>query len=58
MTRKHFEAITRAINVAYHNAENADERQGVISTMNHLIREFSVINPRFDAVRFWNACTA
>jgi hypothetical protein len=55
VTRKHFEAIARSINVQRRNA-TLEEVQGIDMVIRALVQEFSLINPRFDAAKFRAAC--
>jgi hypothetical protein len=55
MTRKHFEAIAKAL--ANYNVDNqASQAETVASIAKALAREFKQVNPHFNKALFLKAC--
>lgn len=56
MTRKHFNAIARALAQSYAHAIDAKSRDAIENTIGRLASEFEQFNKNFDRARFVAAC--
>jgi len=56
MSRKNYKAIAKVVNREYHNTEDMGCRHGMKELILNLMDVFAEDNPRFDNIKFENAC--